>query len=89
MFSSGIGFSKTNLMESPQMTDDMMSVRNLVETSADVGLLCEMIGFAAESLMALEVRGKACAGYGERVYCCSPCATATVIQDRCRARMKV
>lgn len=51
-------------MESPQMTDDMMSVRNLVERSADAALLREKIGFAAESLMALEVRGKAFAGYG-------------------------
>jgi putative transposase len=37
------------------MTDDMMHLRSLVEKSADADLLHEMIGFAAEKLMALEV----------------------------------
>lgn len=41
---------KLNLMERPPMTDDMMSLRSLVEKSADADLLCEMIGFAAEKL---------------------------------------
>jgi hypothetical protein len=37
------------------MTNDMMNVRSLVEKSADADLLREMIGFAAERLMELDV----------------------------------
>jgi hypothetical protein len=37
------------------MTNDMMNVRSLVEKSADADLSREMIGFAAERLMELEV----------------------------------
>ena len=48
------------------MTDDMMNLRALVEKSADADLLREMIGFAAEKLMALEVGTKTGAGYGEK-----------------------
>jgi hypothetical protein len=57
---------KTNLMDRPSMTDDMMNLRSLVEKSADADLPREMIGFAAEKLMALEVGAKAGAGYGEK-----------------------
>ena len=48
------------------MTDDMMNLRSLVEKSADADLLREMIGFAAEKLMALEVSTKTGAAYGEK-----------------------
>jgi len=48
------------------MTDDMMSLRSLVEKSADADLLRDMIGFAAEKLMALEVGAATGAGYGEK-----------------------
>lgn len=48
------------------MTDDMMNVRTLVEKSADADLLREMIGFAAERLMALEVGANTGAGYGQK-----------------------
>ncbi len=48
------------------MTDDMMNLRSLVEKSADAGLLREMIGFAAEKLMELEVGARTGAGCGEK-----------------------
>jgi len=48
------------------MTDEMMSLRALVEKSADVDVLREMIGFAAERLMEMEVGGLTGAGYGEK-----------------------
>ena len=37
------------------MTDDMMSLRTLLEKSADADLLREMVEFAAQRLMELEV----------------------------------
>ena len=48
------------------MTNDMMDLRSLVEKSADTDLLREMIGFAAEKLMELEVGAKTGAAYGEK-----------------------
>lgn len=48
------------------MTDDMMNLRSLVEKSADADLPREMIGFAAEKLMELEVGAKTGAAYGEK-----------------------
>ena len=48
------------------MTDDSIAPRELLEKSADADLLREMIGFAAERLMELEVQGLTGASYGER-----------------------
>ena len=66
------------------MTDDMMNLRSLVEKSADADLLREMIGFAAEKLMSLEVGAATGAGYGRRRRFVLPnaMATATAIGKR-------
>src|SRR5919202_6805323 len=48
------------------MTDEMMSLRDVVEKTPDADLLREMIGLAAERLMELEVAGLTGAGYGEK-----------------------
>jgi hypothetical protein len=48
------------------MTDDMMNLRSLLEKSSDAELLREMVGFAAQRLMELEVEGLTGAGHGER-----------------------
>jgi len=48
------------------MTDDSIALRELLEKSADADLLREMIGFAAERLMELEVQALTGAGHGER-----------------------
>ena len=48
------------------MTDEMMALRAMLEKGADADVLREMIGFAAERLMELEVQGLTGAVHGER-----------------------
>ena len=48
------------------MTDEMMSLRTLLEKSSDADLLREMVGFAAQRLMELEVESLTGAACGRR-----------------------
>ena len=48
------------------MTDDMMSLRALLEKSPDADFLREMIGYGAQRLMELEVGGLTGAAHGEK-----------------------
>ena len=51
--------------EEPPITNDMINLHTLMEKTPDADLLREMIGFAAQRLMELEVEGQTGA-YGEK-----------------------
>lgn len=48
------------------MTDEMVNLRALVESTADAAMLREMIGFAASQLTELEVCAMSGMAYGEK-----------------------
>ncbi len=48
------------------MTDPMMHLRSLLEKAPDADILRDMISYAAERLMEIEVGGMTGAGYGEK-----------------------
>ena len=48
------------------MTNEMMALQGLLEKTSDADLLREMLGFAAEGLMELDVGSKTGAAWGEK-----------------------
>ena len=48
------------------MTDEIMNLRTLLEKTPDADFLLEMIGFAAQRTMELDVSAATGAGYGEK-----------------------
>ena len=67
--------------EEPPITNDMINLHTLMEKTRDADLLREMIGFAAQRLMELEVEGQTGARPTAR-RARSVCRSATMTFDR-------
>src|SRR6266481_2171668 len=65
---SSVGFGRQTFTRTkdPTMTTDMMHLQTLLEKNSDTDFLREMISFAAQRLMDLEVEGLTGAGHGMR-----------------------
>jgi hypothetical protein len=65
---SPVGFGRETFTRTkdPTMTDEMMSLRTLLEKSSDPDFLREMFGFAAQRLLELEVENLTGAAHGKR-----------------------
>jgi putative transposase len=67
MLSGRVGLSRHNLnLENTTMTDDKIALRELLEKGSDATFLREMIGFAAQRLMELDMEARCGAAHGER-----------------------
>jgi putative transposase len=62
----GAGCDANLISKDPPMTEEMMSLKGLIEKASDADILREMISFAAERLMELEVGALTGAPYGEK-----------------------